>query len=312
MIAFKNFNENNNGVEFTNLLNPKNIRMKTIDPYTGLISWNSDMRVEKNCNYFFAYPRTTNHYGFEILDLDTNEVLLKINIHNGGYNCIESIDVLGKLKNFKYSEKKEDMWAAYPLYDIFISKCYEDLNCKVESGDIVFDIGANLGFFSYYSILKGAKSVYAFEPGESQFKAIEDNFGSIDNLVIEKKAVTEKNGILKFAKHKNLSVMSGVFDEIDEENYNVVECQTINLMDYCFEKNISKIDFLKLDCEGSEYRIFENLSEDFLKMIDKIIMEYHFNTDGRLVKMIEKLQNNGFTVNVPDVNSEIGILVAFK
>jgi hypothetical protein len=47
-------------------------------------------------------------------------------------------------------------------------------------------------------------------------------------------------------------------------------------------------------------------------MIDKIIMEYHLNTDGRLVKMIEKLQNNGFTVKVPDVNSEIGILVAFK
>jgi hypothetical protein len=84
------------------------------------------------------------------------------------------------------------------------------------------------------------------------------------------------------------------------------------LMDYCLEKNISKINFLKIDCEGSEYGIFENFSEDFLKIIDKIIMEYHLNTDGRLVKMIEKLQNNGFTVKVPDVNSEIGILVAFK
>jgi FkbM family methyltransferase len=312
MIAFKNFTENNNGLEFTNLLNPKNIRLKTIDPYTGLISWHSDMRVEKNCNYFFAYPRYSNHYGFEILDLDTNEILLKINIHNEGYNCMESIDVLGKLNDFKYSEKKEDNWAAYPLYDIFINKCYEDPNCKVENGDVVFDIGANLGLFSYYSVLKGAKRVYAFEPGESQFKAIEDNFGSMDNLVIEKKAVTEKNGILKFAKHKTKSVMSGVFNDVDEETYSVVECQSINLMDYCLEKNISKINFLKIDCEGSEYRIFENLSEDFLKMIDKIIMEYHLNTDGRLVKMIEKLQNNGFTVKVPDVNSEIGILVAFK
>jgi hypothetical protein len=60
MIAFKNFTENNNGLEFTNLLNPKNIRLKTIDTYTGLISWHSDMRVEKNCNYFFAYPRQRN------------------------------------------------------------------------------------------------------------------------------------------------------------------------------------------------------------------------------------------------------------
>jgi FkbM family methyltransferase len=312
MIAFKNFTENNDGLEFTNLLNSKNIRLKTIDPYTGLISWHSDMLAEKDHSYFYAYPRATNHFGFEILDLETNDTLLKINIHNNGYNCIESIDVLGKLMDFKYSEKREDMWAAYPLYDIFISKCYEHPDCKVESGDVVFDIGANLGFFSYYSILRGAKSVHAFEPGESQFKAIEDNFGSIENLAIEKKAVTEKNGILKFAKHKTLSVMSGIFDEVDEENYNVVECKTINLMDYCIEKNISKINFLKIDCEGSEYRIFENFSDDFLRIIDKIIMEYHYNTDGRLLKLVEKLENNGFTVKVPDVNSEIGILVAYQ
>jgi FkbM family methyltransferase len=186
------------------------------------------------------------------------------------------------------------------------------LMAKNTGPSFILDIGANLGLFSYYSVLKGAKRVYAFEPGESQFKAIEDNFGSMYNLVIEKKAVTEKNGILKFAKHKTKSVMSGVFNDVDEENYSVVECQSINLMDYCLEKNISKINFLKIDCEGSEYGIFENFSEDFLKIIDKIIMEYHLNTDGRLVKMIEKLQNNGFTVNVPDVNSEIGILVAYQ
>ena len=78
------------------------------------------------------------------------------------------------------------------------------------------------------------------------------------------------------------------------------------------EKNITKIDFLKMDCEGSEYRIFENFSTDFLGIIDKIVMEYHFNTDGRLIKIIEKLENNGFTVKVQDINSEVGIMIAFK
>ena len=106
--------------------------------------------------------------------------------------------------------------------------------------------------------------------------------------------------------------MSGIFDDADEEIYDIVECQTINLMDYCTEKNITKIDFLKMDCEGSEYRIFENFSADFLSIIDKIIMEYHFNTDDRLIKMIKKLENNGFTVKAQDINSEIGIMIAYK
>ena len=162
MIAFKKINEQNNGIEFTNLLNPKNIRMQTIDSYTGLISWNSDMQVQKDCSYFFAYPRCTNHYGFQILDIDTDDILLKIDIHSDGYTSMESIDILKKLKNFKYLEKKEDMWAAYPLYDIFINKCYDGLNCSVEEGDVVFDIGANLGFFSYYSIILFFLNKYTF------------------------------------------------------------------------------------------------------------------------------------------------------
>ena len=36
---------------------------------------------------------------------------------------LKKLEILNKVKIIKYSEKKEDMWAAYPLYDIFINKC---------------------------------------------------------------------------------------------------------------------------------------------------------------------------------------------
>lgn len=323
MIIFNNFTENNDGLSFTSLFESKLIRLKIVDAYTGLIAWHDDMLVTKG-SYFFSYPRRTNHYGFEISDAHTNETYLKINIYNDGYTSIEHLDKFGKLKDFKYEGKSEDLWAAYPLYDIFITKCYEHPKCKVEQNDVVIDIGANLGLFSYYAITKGAKKVYAFEPGESQSKAIKYNFGSCGNLVVEQKAVTSDNGILQFSKHKTMSILSGLFSDtkiddnsqigqqININNYEISECQSVNLIDYCKEKNIEKINFLKIDCEGSEYKIFESLNDDFIKSIDKITMEYHLNTDGRVKYLIEKLECNGFNVEVSDINAEVGNLIAYK
>jgi FkbM family methyltransferase len=198
------------------------------------------------------------------------------------------------------------------LYDIFLNKCYDDINCHVNEGDIVFDIGANLGLFSYYSILKGAKKVYAFEPGESQSNAIKDNFGSFNNLVVEQKAVSSETGILRFSKHKNKSILSGFFDDESNEDYTISECYSVNLVDYCKENNINKINFLKIDCEGSEYKIFESLTDEFIKNVDKVAMEYHLNINGRVRYLIERLESNGFIVNVSNIESEVGNLTAYN
>lgn len=311
MIIFNNITENNDGLSFTSLFESKLVRLKVIDSYTGLVAWHDDMVVNRG-GYFFSYPRKTNHYGFEVCDPDTNEIYLKLNIHNDGYFSFENIDKFKKLKDFKYINKSDDLWAAYPLYDIFINNCYDVEKCQVKEGDVVFDIGANIGLFSYYSILKGAKKVYAFEPGISQSNAIKDNF-NFDNLRVEQKAVTEKTGVLRFSEHKTKSILSGFFEEeVREEDYNIIECSSVNLMEYCKYNNIEKINFLKMDCEGSEYSIFESLSDEFIENIDKISMEYHFNSDGRVKYLINRLENNGFVVETIDASSDVGNLIAYK
>ena len=193
-----------------------------------------------------------------------------------------------------------------------MSKCYDNLNCQVKENDVVFDIGANLGLFSYYSILKGASKVYSFEPGESQSNAIKDNFESIGNLVVEQKAVSDETGILRFNKHKTKSILSGVFTDSDSDEYDIVECRSVNLVDYCKENKIDNINFLKMDCEGYEYKIFESLTDEFIRKIDKITMEYHLNNDGRVKYLIDRLESNGFNVEVSDINAEVGNLIAYK
>jgi hypothetical protein len=81
--------------------------------------------------------------------------------------------------------------------------------------------------------------------------------------------------------------------------------------------HINKIDFLKIDCEGSEYDIIKSLPEEYLRNnINKMCVEFHFNTDDRLYQMVEKLRRCNFHVESEGggeiVYSTLGVFYAWK
>jgi FkbM family methyltransferase len=87
------------------------------------------------------------------------------------------------------------------------------------------------------------------------FQTLKENVES-DNTVLINKAIGSVNGTQQLA---------GLFNEqfIETcEGENVQEVETITFKTFIEQNNITKIDFLKTDCEGGEYDIFndENLS----------------------------------------------------
>ena len=44
---------------------------------------------------------------------------------------------------------------------------------------------------------------------------------------------------------------------------------------FIFEEQIEQIDFMKIDCEGSEYSIIYNLPKELFKKISNICVETH-------------------------------------
>lgn len=57
----------------------------------------------------------------------------------------------------------------------------------------------------------------------------------------------------------------------------LMKVETVTLDSVFIEHNISKIDFLKLDCEGSEGEIISSLNSDGWKRIKKVAIEFHDN-----------------------------------
>ena len=50
------------------------------------------------------------------------------------------------------------------VYEVFIQKVYNPWFMQIKSGDVVMDIGTNIGVFSLFAVRQGASLVYCVEP----------------------------------------------------------------------------------------------------------------------------------------------------
>ena len=158
--------------------------------------------------------------------------------------------------------------------EIFVDKCYERF-FEVEEGDIVVDIGASVGPFTYSILHKNPKQVFCFEPSEREFKTLVKNLRGYQVIPIPK-GISNINSIVK----SNM-LFGG-------EN----EMETLTFKRFIDLYNIEKIDFIKTDCEGGEYDIFIEDNLEFLKNnVKKVVGEWHFKTPELKEKFINFRDN---------------------
>lgn len=311
MILFNNFSEDKKFIYFKSTKEQK-IIIKIIDTYTKLCSYKSSLHVVPDVLYHFGHLAECNSKYFEIWDLMEQNLLLKMGIINNEVVNIKDEDKYNLLKDFNIRNNIEDISVSVPLYEIFTSKIYDKF-FSIEKGDVVFDIGGNVGFFSYYALCKEASKVYCFEPSSTYCNIINKNFKS-NKLILEEAAVSLHEGTIDFYYNENYSIVASTYPS--DLNLLKTTCQSINLNNYIKENNISKIDYLKIDCEGAEYDIIETLDKDYLKYnVNKICLEYHYNK-GQLINIINKLKECNFKVNFEfsdyQINDELGIIYAYK
>ena len=153
--------------------------------------------------------------------------------------------------------------------------------------------------FSLYSLYENAKEVHTFEPGEEKYNAIVNNLGdNFKNLIPNKIAISKNNGYIPFYEGESSLVSSTYFNK----NSRVKNVFSTTVEDYFMDKKLNMIDFLKIDCEGAEYEIIENMNKTFLQeKINKVCLEYHiFNESDNILldKMIKKLNECGFKTKI--------------
>lgn len=223
------------------------------------------------------------------------------------------------LKNGIRFESPAIAWA--DVYGIFFMQMYNPSYLPIEQNDIVVDIGANIGVFTLYAASITHNAVHAFEPFPSNFEALQQNIraNGLHNITPHRLAVSDQSRTEVFV---DCGVSQGhrlekVFPRYPGEEY--LEVPTITLQDFMDNNHLEQIDFLKMDCEGSEGLILQSTSKDYLQRIRKISLEFH---DAISIlkhdEMGKLLEDAGFTTKVghcivdPSNNADLGILHAWR
>lgn len=181
--------------------------------------------------------------------------------------------------------------------EIFVEKKYDFL--FEDKLSTVLDIGANAGIFCKLFLEKGVNKVYAFEPNQDALTNLNYLASKEPNLKVIEKAVHTNEKDLKFYITPNNTTIGSINKfHIEQENVKVEEIivPTITLKNFIKQEKLNKIDLIKIDIEGAEYDIIENLEDEIFNITDKFLIEWHDNTKEQLNKLVLKLKSKGYSI----------------
>jgi FkbM family methyltransferase len=241
-----------------------------------------------------------------------DDVLHLLKIPGSGFTIVNN-QLLYNIDQLRiYVNSAEDV---YVLNEIFYEEIYQVLYPNEYS---VIDIGMNVGIASlYFARLEPVKTIYAFEPFQRTYNLALQNF-ELNNQIAKKIRAHQ------FGLGLGSGIRSIPYDNqkkgknrVIEASNNEVGSEQVEILDAGTEiqKIVSKFPntdfFIKMDCEGSEFEIFESLNRNgnFPEQIKGIIMEWHEKYPDEIYKL---LLDWGFRLHLNHSYRLIGTIVAFR
>jgi FkbM family methyltransferase len=148
----------------------------------------------------------------------------------------------------------------------------------VKPGDVVVDVGGNIGYYTHlFATLVGPLGrVYAFEPlvhlAEALTASVAEN-GFEDRVATYNVALADHDGeaIMIYVKD-GMNSGGGYlsFDNASCEGHRTITVPIRRLENLV---KLDKLDFIKLDCEGAEYKVLQSMVATLSRLNPKIMAE---------------------------------------
>jgi FkbM family methyltransferase len=169
-------------------------------------------------------------------------------------------------------EKDSLSLSIWGIFEEFETKIVKE---KIKKGDVVLDIGANIGYYTLiFAKLVGEKGkVFAFEPDPTNFSILKKNIeiNGYKNVVLAQKAISDKNGKIKLYICEDNRGDHRIYDS--HNNRQSIEIEAIRLDDYFKDYN-GNINFIKMDIQGAEGGATQGMSNILQKNNLKVISEF--------------------------------------
>jgi FkbM family methyltransferase len=205
-----------------------------------------------------------------------------------------------------------------PLYrDGVREKCFMSILVnEINEGNVCIDLGSNIGYTTLYMCYKAGKTgkVYAIEPDPWNVNMLRRNISENhfdDVCEITECAISDKTEKIQFwqSDKSNLSSVTKT-----SHSTNSIDVNAYSISD--FLQNRQYPNFIKMDIEGHEVKVFEGGLDYFSKNSGptKILLEVHpqfYNPDNDFAKILKEYFKLGFT-NKYVVSTPIPVPRRFK
>jgi FkbM family methyltransferase len=214
-------------------------------------------------------------------------------------------------KRFQRIKKKEVKFNEY--CDFMNFDLYNNFDIDIKQIKNYVDVGACYGFAILPFVNQNTK-IYMVEPDENNLEILNEMWSNSNKIKIINKAISDVNGKINFYLEDDLTVVSSIFETNalgNSEGRRSVEVSSItpdNLIENYVDE--SEIDLMKVDIEGAEYQFFESISENNMVKVKRFIIEFHNNSDFRVMSILKKLAKNGFSYKLAKWNDLDGDFIA--
>ncbi len=153
----------------------------------------------------------------------------------------------------RYWTQPNDKFLKYTLGEEKL-EIYDGDEVNVKSGDVVFDCGANVGVFTRTALNRGARLVISVEPAPGTVECLRRNFEheiADGHVIVVPKGVWDKEDTLELNLGDDGNTTGDSF-VLGRNQKNKVKVP-LTTIDHLFaELKLPRVDFIKMDIEGSE------------------------------------------------------------
>jgi len=142
---------------------------------------------------------------------------------------------------------------------------------------VLFDVGAHEGEYSKLlaDVFGENTSIFCFEPSLDLFRVLEKNIGGngIEPNNLGLSDVNEKIHLFS-ANDRIPTAVIEAFDVVGQEMVSEEVIHCVRLDSFCSDKNIKRINFLKVDVEGYELKVLRGAGDLLAENIDFVQFEF--------------------------------------
>lgn len=182
----------------------------------------------------------------------------------------------GPLKGKWWSLSISDSRYLTGTYESETSKLFIN---NLSAGQVVYDIGANAGYFSLLSseLVKEAGKVYAFEPLPVNIHLLRAHLAknAATNIEVVAMALSDQAGEVDFSDSGNSSANTLVKSSSLYMNSRKIKVRTISLDEFVFGSNNVVPALLKIDVEGAELSVLNGARKVLMECRPLIVLATH-------------------------------------